>query len=87
MASEIAPILSKKLKSLEGKVMAMSPKKAAAARAAPVAAPPLREDVGLPSVMVELISEIVDKKDRDKKRKRKERKEKKKRKRKRKKSM
>jgi hypothetical protein len=60
----------------------MSPKKAAAARAAPVAAPPLREDVALPSVMVELISKIVDKKDRDKKRKRKERKEKKKRKRK-----
>jgi hypothetical protein len=83
MASEIVPILSKKLKSLEGKVMAKYAKKAAAARVAPVAASPLREqDVGLPSLMVELISKIVYKKDRDKKRKRKERKEKKKKKRK-----
>jgi hypothetical protein len=69
MASEIVPILSKKLKSLEGKVMAKSPKKAAAAQVAPVAATPLREDVGLPSVMVELVSKIVDENDRDKKRK------------------
>jgi hypothetical protein len=56
MAFEILPTLSKKEKSLEGKIMAKSPKKTSP----PAAATPSRAEVGLPSVMVDLIAKVVD---------------------------
>ena len=71
-ACEIVPVLSKKVKSLERKIMAKSSKKAAAAPISPAAARPSRaQEVELPSVvMAEMIAKVVDERDRERKRKR-----------------